>query len=90
MSSQTFLPDIQWIARKATEDPDFVFQRMAHHLDEELLEEAFHRLRKDAAPGIEAIRRIVGVSRGHNQAIKPFPIHEFHGESPSAVTFPYG
>jgi RNA-directed DNA polymerase len=30
-----------------------VCQRLAHHLDEELLEEAFHRLRKDAAPGID-------------------------------------
>jgi RNA-directed DNA polymerase len=53
MSSQTFLPDIQWIARKAAEDPQFVFERIAHHLDEELLAEAFHRLRKDAAPGID-------------------------------------
>jgi RNA-directed DNA polymerase len=53
MNSQTFLPDIQWIARKAAADPDFVFQRLAHHRDEELLEEAFHRLRKDAAPGID-------------------------------------
>jgi hypothetical protein len=53
MSSQTFLPDIQWIAKKATDDPKCVFQRLAHHLDEALLEEAFHRLRKDAAPGID-------------------------------------
>lgn len=53
MSSQTFLPDIQWIARKATDDPKFVFERIAHHLDEDLLEEAFSRLRKDAAPGID-------------------------------------
>jgi retron-type reverse transcriptase len=52
-SSQTFLPDIQSIARKATRDPEFIFQRIAHHLDEELLREAFHRLRKDAAPGID-------------------------------------
>ena len=52
-SSPTFSPDIQWIARKATEDPQFVFQRIAHHLDEALLEEAFHRLRKNAAPGID-------------------------------------
>lgn len=53
MSSQTFLPDIQWIARKAAEDPSFTFERIAHHLDEALLEEAFRRLRKDAAPGID-------------------------------------
>ena len=52
-NSQTFLPDIQWIARKAAEAPEFVFQRIAHHIDEELLTEAFHRLRKDAAPGID-------------------------------------
>jgi RNA-directed DNA polymerase len=52
-SSQTFLPDIQWIARKATEDPNFIFERMAHHLTEDLLGEAFHRLRKEAAPGID-------------------------------------
>jgi hypothetical protein len=53
MNSQTFLPDIQWIAKKAATDPEFVFQRIAHHLDEALLKEAFHRLRKDAAPGID-------------------------------------
>jgi group II intron reverse transcriptase/maturase len=53
MSSLTFLPDIQWIADKAAHDPKFVFHRIAHHLDEELLAEAFHRLRKDAAPGID-------------------------------------
>ncbi|MCP4286585.1 MAG: group II intron reverse transcriptase/maturase [Gammaproteobacteria bacterium] len=53
MSSQTFLPDIQWIAKKAAEDPEFVYQGIAHHLDEKLLKEAFHRLRKDAAPGID-------------------------------------
>jgi RNA-directed DNA polymerase len=52
-SSHTCLPDIQWIARKATEDPNVVFQRLAHHLDEELLKEAFRRLRKNAAPGID-------------------------------------
>jgi retron-type reverse transcriptase len=50
---QTFLPNIQWIAEKAAQDPNFVFQRITHHLDEELLQEAFHRLRKDAAPGID-------------------------------------
>jgi retron-type reverse transcriptase len=53
-SSQTFLPDIQWIARKAAADPACVVERLAHHLDEELLEEAVHRLRnKNAAPGID-------------------------------------
>jgi len=52
-SSPTFLPDIQWIARKATEAPNFVLERMAHHLNEDLLGEAFHRLRKDASPGID-------------------------------------
>ena len=49
----TFSPDIQWIADKAATDPEFIFHRLAHHLDEELLEAAFHRLRKDAAPGID-------------------------------------
>jgi retron-type reverse transcriptase len=52
-SSPTFLPDIQWIARKAATAPEVVFQRLAHHLDEELLTEAFHCLRKDAASGID-------------------------------------
>ena len=53
MSSQTFSPDIQWIAAQAAQDPNAVIQGIAHHLDEELLAEAFHRLRKDAAPGID-------------------------------------
>jgi group II intron reverse transcriptase/maturase len=52
-NSPTFLPEIQWIAKKAAADPKCVFHRIAHHLDEELLTAAFRRLRKDAAPGID-------------------------------------
>jgi group II intron reverse transcriptase/maturase len=53
MSSQTFSPDIQWIATQAAQDPNAVIHGIAHHLNEDLLTEAFHRLRKDAASGID-------------------------------------
>jgi hypothetical protein len=35
LNSQTFTTDLQWIAKKATTDPDVVFYTLAHHIDEE-------------------------------------------------------
>ena len=53
MSSQTFTTDLQWIAKKAATDPNFVFYTLAHHLDETLLWEAFQKLDKKKTPGID-------------------------------------
>jgi RNA-directed DNA polymerase len=53
LSSQTFSTKLQQIAQQAATDPNFVFYTIVHHIDEELLWEAFHRLRRDKAPGID-------------------------------------
>lgn len=55
MSSQTLSPQLQHIAEQATKDSQYVFTNVVHHIDEELLREAFSRLRngKKKATGID-------------------------------------
>ena len=50
LSVSTRLQRIAELARKA---PDMVFTTLAHHIDVELLQEAYRRTRKDGAPGID-------------------------------------
>ena len=50
LSVSTRLQRIAELARKA---PGMVFTTLAHHIDLELLREAFRRTRKDGAPGID-------------------------------------
>ena len=38
-------------------DPEFVFLSLAHFVDEDALTHAFHRLRKDAAAGVDGITK---------------------------------
>jgi RNA-directed DNA polymerase len=49
-SVSTRLQRIAELARKA---PEMVFTTLAHHIDVELLQEAYRRTRKDGAPGID-------------------------------------
>jgi len=49
-SVSTRLQRIAELARKA---PDMVFTTLAHHIDLELLHEAYRKTRKDGAPGID-------------------------------------
>ena len=44
---------LQRIAQLAREAPERAFLSLAHHIDIELLREAYRRTRKDAAPGID-------------------------------------
>lgn len=44
---------LQRIAQLAREDPKRVFVSLAHHIDVELLWEAYRRTRKDGAPGVD-------------------------------------
>jgi RNA-directed DNA polymerase len=44
---------LQRIAELAREDPQRAFLSLAHHIDIELLREAYRRTRKDGAPGID-------------------------------------
>ncbi len=44
---------LQRIAQLAREDPKRVFVSLAHHIDTELLREAYRQTRKDGAPGVD-------------------------------------
>jgi group II intron reverse transcriptase/maturase len=41
------------IAELAKEAPDMCFTSLSHHIDHEFLQEAYHRTRKDGAPGVD-------------------------------------
>ena len=51
--SETVSTKLRRIAELAEEDPDRSFLSLAHHIDVEVLEEAYRRTRKDGAPGID-------------------------------------
>ena len=53
LTSDTVLTRLQRIAELAREDPGRVFRSLAHHIDIELLREAFRRTRKDGAVGVD-------------------------------------
>jgi RNA-directed DNA polymerase len=44
---------LQRIAQLAREDPERAFLSLAHHIDIDLLREAYRRTRKDGAPGVD-------------------------------------
>ena len=51
--SDTVYTRLQRIAELAREDPERAFLSLAHHIDMELLHEAFRRTRKDGATGVD-------------------------------------
>lgn len=54
--SSTFIsPGLQRVAQKAKEHPEWVFTTLAHHIDLDLLREAFRRTRKDGAVGVDGV-----------------------------------
>jgi group II intron reverse transcriptase/maturase len=55
MSSQTVSTKLQWIAERAVRDPKRVFTSLAHLIDIDFLKEAYHRTRKNAAPGVDGV-----------------------------------
>ena len=52
-TSDTVCTRLQRIAELAREDPERAFRSLAHHIDIELLHEAFRRTRKDGATGVD-------------------------------------
>lgn len=52
-TSDTVFTRLQRIAGLAREDPGRAFRSLAHHIDIELLHEAFRRTRKDGATGVD-------------------------------------
>jgi len=53
MSSQTVSSKLQWIAEAAVRDPGRVVTSLAHLIDVDFLKEAYRRMRKDSAPGVD-------------------------------------
>lgn len=54
-SSPTIATQLQRIAAQAKQYPARVFTTLAHLLDVDCLREAYHRTRKDSAPGIDGV-----------------------------------
>jgi RNA-directed DNA polymerase len=53
--SPTISTQLQWIAEQAKSYPEMVFTTLAHLMDVDFLREAYHRTRKDSAPGIDGV-----------------------------------
>jgi RNA-directed DNA polymerase len=52
-SSPYFSPGLQRVAEMAKEHPERAFTNLAHHIDLDLLREAYQRTRKDGAVGVD-------------------------------------
>ena len=52
-SSRYISPGLQRIAELARKNPQWAFTTLAHHIDLELLQEAYRRTRKDGAAGVD-------------------------------------
>ena len=50
-------PQLRKVAERARREPEAKFHSLAHLLDEEALERAFHRLRSDAAVGVDGVTK---------------------------------
>jgi RNA-directed DNA polymerase len=55
MRSPTVSTKLQRIAPQAVDYPEDVFTNLAQLIDEDFLREAYHRTRKDGAPGIDRV-----------------------------------
>ena len=53
--SPTISTQLQRIAEQAKGYPEMVFTTLAHLMDVDFLREAYHRTRKDSAPGIDGV-----------------------------------
>ena len=54
-SSPTISTKLQQIAKQAQDYPEMVFTTLVHQIDVDFLREAFHKTRKDAAPGVDGV-----------------------------------
>jgi retron-type reverse transcriptase len=53
--SQIISTDLCQIAAQAKQEPAMVFTSLAHRMDVDFLTEAYHRVRKDGAPGLSGV-----------------------------------
>lgn len=56
-TSRGVLPKLLKVAERAKRAPEAQMLALAHHLDEELLREAYRRIRKDAAVGVDGVSK---------------------------------
>lgn len=56
-TSEDMSPGLLKVAERAKRDPDGLFHSLAHLIDESALARAFHRLRHDAAVGVDGITK---------------------------------
>ena len=52
-SPDTVSPKLERIAKLAKEAPDMAFTSLSHHIDVDWLREAYRRIRKDGAAGVD-------------------------------------
>jgi len=55
LRSPTVSTKLQRIATQAAQHPDRVFTTLAHLIDKDFLQEAYHRTCKSSAPGIDGV-----------------------------------
>lgn len=56
-TSKSMSPELQRVAERAKREPAAKFHSLAHLMDEQLLTDAYWRLRKDAAVGVDGITK---------------------------------
>ena len=56
-TSEALSPKLLKVVERAKRDPEVRFLSLAHLIDEEALERAYHRLRKDAAVGVDGVTK---------------------------------
>ena len=92
---------LQWIGTRAKEKPEEQFTNLLSQVKAPLLKEAFHRLRKDAAPGIDGVRwaeyadglddRLLDLQdRIHRGSYHPQPVRRVHIPKGDGRTRPLG
>ena len=54
-SSKVISPRLQRVAKLAREHPEWAFTNLSHHIDLDLLREAYRRTRKDGAVGVDGM-----------------------------------
>ena len=56
-TSECVSPELRKVAERARQEPEGKFHSLAHLIDVPSLERAYHRLRKDAAVGVDGITK---------------------------------
>jgi len=95
-SGEPVATKLRRIAEKACKEPGFKFTSLYHLMNEELLRGCFHRLRKDAAAGVDKMTKdmyaenldvnLSGlIDRLHRMAYKPQPVRRKYIPKPGST-----